>query len=247
MPKFFIKTNQINGNEIKITGEDVKHIAQVLRAKIGEELIICNIDNKLNYTTTISKISQNYILCHIENYNKSNAESNIDVTIFQGIPKADKMEFIIQKNVELGVKQIIPITMSRCIVKLEEKVANLKIERWHKIAESAAKQSGREYIPTVEMPINVPKLCKKIMDFDLVLLAYENEENITLKQELKKIENNGNLKIGIIIGPEGGIDNKEVEILTKAGAKAITLGKRILRTETASVAIMSNIIYEYEM
>lgn len=247
MPKFFVKTNQINNDEIKITGEDVKHIAQVLRAKIGEKLTICNVDNNLNYITTISKISQDYILCHIEDCNKSFIESNIEVTIFQGLPKADKMEYIIQKNVELGVKQITPIIMSRCVAKLDEKTANKKIGRWQKIAESAAKQSGREYIPTIEMPINISKVCEKIKDFDLVLLAYESEENITLKQELKKLENNNGLKIGVIIGPEGGIDYKEVEMLTKAGSKVITLGKRILRTETASVAIMSNIIYEYEM
>lgn len=247
MPKFFIKANQINNDEIKIIGEDVKHISQVLRAKIGEELILCNADNNINYNAKITKINQDSILCHIENYNISFSESNIEVTIFQGIPKADKMEYIIQKNIELGVKQIVPVSMARSIVKLDEKATNKKIERWQKIAEAAAKQSGREYIPTVEMPISVIELCKKIKNFDLVLLAYENEQTITLKQELKKLQNNKRLKIGVIIGPEGGIDYKEVEMLTKAGTKVITLGKRILRTETASVAIMSNIIYEYEM
>lgn len=247
MPKFFIKTNQINNSEIKIIGEDVKHIAQVLRAKIGEKLTLCNVENNLNYTTTITKINQDYILCNIEDCNKSFVESSVEVTIFQGLPKADKMEYIIQKNIELGAKQITPITMSRCVVKLDEKTASKKIERWQKIAESAAKQSGRECIPTVAKPINVLELCEEIKDFDLVLLAYENEENITLKQELKKYKNNNGLKIGVIIGPEGGIDKSEVEMLTRAGAKIITLGKRILRTETASVAIMSNIIYEYDM
>lgn len=247
MPKFFVKTNQIEENKIKIIGEDVKHINQVLRAKIGEELTICNLDTTLNYITTISQINPEYVMCDIQDCVKSFVESNVQVTIFQGLPKADKMEYIIQKNTELGAKQIVPVEMVRCVVKLDSKKEGKKIERWQKIAESAAKQSGREYIPTIEMPINISKVCEKIKDFDLVLLAYESEENITLKQELKKLENNNGLKIGVIIGPEGGIDYKEVEMLTKAGSKVITLGKRILRTETASVAIMSNIIYEYEM
>lgn len=247
MPKFFIKTNQINDNEIKIIGEDVKHIAQVLRAKIGEELILCNVDNNTNYITAISEIHQEYIICHIEETLNSIAESKVEVTIFQGLPKADKMEYIIQKNIELGVKQIIPVTMSRCVVKLDEKTASKKVERWQKIAEASAKQSGREVIPQIYMPINITDLCKKIKEYDLVLLAYENEKNVTLKDELKKLNVENETKIGVIIGPEGGLDIKEVEMLINAGAKVITLGNRILRTETASIAIMSNIIYEYEM
>ena len=196
MPKFFVKTNQIEENKIKIIGEDVKHINQVLRAKIGEELTICNLDTTLNYITTISQITPEYVMCDIQDCVKSFVESNVQVTIFQGLPKADKMEYIIQKNTELGAKQIVPV---------------------------------------------------EIKEFDAVILAYEEEKKNTLKNELKKLDGTKDLKIGIIIGPEGGMDKTEVEKLAKAGAKVVTLGKRILRTETASISIMSNIVYEFEL
>ena len=246
MPKFFVKTNQIEENRIKIIGEDVKHINQVLRAKIGEELTICNLDTTLNYITTISQITPEYVMCDIQDCVKSFVESNVQVTIFQGLPKADKMEYIIQKNTELGAKQIVPVEMVRCVVKLDSKKEGKKIERWQKIAESAAKQSGRDFIPKVENSINLQKLLNLIQKYDIVLLAYENEEKNTLKNVLKTLENKKNLKIGIIIGPEGGIDYKEVQKLLGAGAKTITLGKRILRTETVGLAMASIIMYELE-
>ncbi len=247
MPKFFIKSNQIQENQITILGEDVKHITQVLRAKPEEELTVCNREDGFNYLVKIDSITPTSVLCKIVDCMKPFVEPPVDVTIFQGLPKSDKMEYIIQKNVELGAKEIVPVTMSRCVVKLEEKNTNKKVERWQKIAESAAKQSGRDYIPKVQMPINVQTLSKSIKEFDLILLAYENEKENTLKQELKKMKPSQGLKIGVVIGPEGGLDKKEVEILVEQGAKVITLGKRILRTETASMMVMSNIIYEYEM
>lgn len=247
MPKFFVKTNQINQNKIQIIGEDVKHITQVLRAKIGEELILCNIETNQNYLSKIQQITSEFIICDIIKTLQSEAEMGVEVTIFQGLPKADKMEYIIQKNTELGVKQIIPLILTRCVAKLDKKDEAKKIERWQKIALSAAKQSGRDYVPQIQAPITISKLCEKLSEFDLSLLAYENEQTNTLKNELTKIKNKKTLKIAAIIGPEGGIDSKEVQMLEQAGAKIITLGKRILRTETASTMIMSNIIYEYEM
>ncbi len=247
MPKFFVKTNQIEKNKIKIIGEDVKHINQVLRAKIGEKLTICDVDTTLNYITTISQITSEYVICEIQDCIKSFVESNIDITVFQGIPKADKMEYIIQKSTELGAKKIVPVEMTRCVVKLDNKKEEKKIERWQKIAESAAKQSGRDLIPKVEIPTNINKLCDKINEFDAVILAYEEEKENTLKNELQKISKNKKNKIGIIIGPEGGIDKQEIEMLVKAGAKVVTLGKRILRTETASISVISNIMYELEL
>ena len=186
MPKFFVKTNQIEENKIKIIGEDVKHINQVLRAKIGEELTICNLDTTLNYITTISQITPEYVMCDIQDCVKSFVESNVQVTIFQGLPKADKMEYIIQKNTELGAKQIVPVEMVRCVVKLDSKKEGKKIERWQKIAESAAKQSGRDLIPTVEMPIDINNLCEKIKEFDAVILAYEEEKENTKNKNHKE-------------------------------------------------------------
>lgn len=154
------------------------------------------------------------------------------------------MELIIQKTTEIGVKKVIPVAMERSIVKLNEKDVKKKIERWQKIAQVAAKQSKRDIIPKIENVINIHTLCDKIKEYDLFIVAYENEEEITLKQILK--ENKEIKKIGILVGPEGGIDEKEIEKVVQNGAKVVSLGKRILRTETAPIAITSNIVYEFE-
>ena len=247
MPKFFVKTNQIKENTIEIVGEDVKHILQVLRAKKGEKLNLCDDNTGKNYITIIEQIEPEKIVCHIVKETVSVAESKLAITLFQGMPKSDKLEYIIQKNIELGVKQIVPVVMKRCIVKWNEKEVNKKIERLQKIAISAAKQSGRDTIPKVEHPVTINNLSQIIKEFDLVLLAYEGEQNHTLKAILKNTKAVEGMKIGIIIGPEGGVEKDEVKLLEKAGAKVITLGKRILRTETAAIMVISNIIYEYEM
>ena len=246
MPKFFIKTNQIMENKITLIGEDVKHIANVLRKQIGDEINICNIDTSQNFVCQIKEINKENIECKIIKELKSEAESSVDITIFQGLPKAEKMELIIQKCTELGVKTFVPVQMERCVVRLDAKSEIKKIERWQKIAETAAKQSGRDIIPKVENTINLQKLLNSIQKYDIVLLAYENEENYTLKNALNTVKGKDNLKIGIIIGPEGGIDSQEAENLVKAGAKSVTLGKRILRTETAGIAMSSIIMYELE-
>ncbi|MBR1803206.1 MAG: 16S rRNA (uracil(1498)-N(3))-methyltransferase [Clostridia bacterium] len=248
MPKFFVHSNQIEASQIKIVGEDVKHISSVLRIKIGEEITICNQETKLNYLAKITTINKEAVFCQITDCIKPFVESNIKITVFQGLPKANKMEYIIQKATELGATKIVPVAMQRSIVKLEEKTAPKKIERWQKIAETAAKQSGRDYIPKIEQVQTISMICEKMQSNDLTLLAYENEQKTTLKEELKKfkIKPEG-ANVGMIIGPEGGLDSKEVEILIAAGAKPVTLGKRILRTETASITMISDIMYEYEM
>lgn len=246
MPKFFITNNQIKNNEIYLIGNDVKHIANVLRKQIGCIINICNMETSDNFLCEIEEINKDSIKCKIIEIIKSEAESNVDITIFQGIPKAEKMELIIQKCTELGAKHFIPVQMERCVVKLDDRAERKKLERWQKIAETAAKQSGRDIIPTVENSINLAKLCNLIQKYDIVLLAYENEEQNKLKDELKNIKNKKDLKIGIIIGPEGGIEKQEIEKLQLAGAKVITLGKRILRTETVGISITSIIMYELE-
>ena len=199
-----------------------------------------------NFLCEIEEINKDSIKCKIIETIKSEAESDIDITIFQGIPKAEKMELIIQKCTELGVKHFIPVQMERCVVKLDDRTQKKKLERWQKIAETAAKQSGRDIVPTVENSINLAKLCNLIQKYDIVLLAYENEKENKLKDELKNIKNKKDLKIGIIIGPEGGIEKQEIEKMQLAGAKVITLGKRILRTETVGISITSIIMYELE-
>ena len=248
MPKFFVKDEQIVNQEIKIQGTDVNHIKNVLREKIGSELTICNEKTGQDYLCEIKEIKEENIICHIKEKLLNNVESNIKVTIMQGLPKADKMELIIQKSVELGVNNIIPIEMKRCVVKLKEQDAKKKITRWQKISEVAAKQCGRDIIPEIKECIKIEQICEKIPMYDKIIVAYEEEKETSLKQELAKIKNNHNkeLKIGIVIGPEGGIDYTEIEKLKKAGAEIVTLGKRILRTETVALNMLSNIMYEFE-
>lgn len=157
------------------------------------------------------------------------------------------MEYIIQKTTEIGVKNIYPVALERCVVKLDKKDENKKILRWEKIAEAAAKQSKRDFIPQIQNVINLENICKNVPKYDIILLAYENEEGNTIKTELQKIKKRDNVNIGVVIGPEGGFTEKEVNTLIASGAKCITLGKRILRTETAPIVLLSDIIYEFEL
>ena len=250
MPKFFVKEEQIKDNEIIIIGQDVKHIKKVLRAKIGDELQICNSQNGENFLCEIQDLENEDITCKIKEKIQEKVESNIEVTIFQGLPKADKMEYIIQKSVELGVSNITPVEMKRCVVKLDGKDKIKKIERWQKISEVAAKQCGRDIIPQINNVINIQNICNLISEYDILLVAYENEKGNTLKEQIEKLKKQNNseskIKIGIVIGPEGGLEENDVNKLKENGAQIITLGKRILRTETVALNILSIIMYELE-
>ena len=156
------------------------------------------------------------------------------------------MEWIIQKTTEIGINKIIPVDMQRCVVKLDEKDAKKKIDRWQKVAEGAAKQSKRDKIPKIENKIKLKEVENRIKEYDIFLIAYEEEKENKLKEQIKNIAKKQNYNIGVLIGPEGGLDIKEVEELKEKGAKTVTLGKRILRTETAPIVIISNILYELE-
>ncbi len=251
MPKFFVDDNQIIDKKIKIIGNDVNHIKNVLRKKQSDILTICNTSNKKDYLCEILKIEENFIECEIKDVIQNNVESDIHVTIMQGLPKADKMELIIQKSVELGVYDITPVEMKRCVVKLTEKDKQKKIIRWQKISEVASKQCGRNIIPKINEVTNIKNICNLIKQYDIVLVAYENENKTTIKEELQKIrkmyDSEKIIKIAVIIGPEGGMDEEEIRLLRNNGAKTITLGKRILRTETVALNILSVIIYELEI
>lgn len=248
MSKFFVKAEQIKENDITILGQDVNHIINVLRMKKEDIIKICNKDTGENYMSKIIEFSKNSVKCKILEEIKDTTESNVQITLFQGIPKFEKMELIIQKNTEVGVIKVVPVIMERTIVKIDDKIAVKKIERWQKIAEIAAKQSMRDIIPTISNIIKMKDIDKSILDYDEIIVAYENEKNNTLKNVLKNIKDicKNTYKIAIIIGPEGGISEKEIEILKEHGAKFITLGKRILRTETAGLVMAGNIIYEFE-
>lgn len=250
MPKFFVKNEQIENNNITIKGEDVNHIINVLRMKTNELLNICNSQTGENYLASIKKYEKDNVQCEIIEKIVDSTESNVKITIFQGLPKFDKMEFIIQKNTEVGVTKIVPVIMQRTIVKLGDK-ENKKIERWRKISEIAAKQSMRDIIPEISNIIKIKDVSEQAINFDAFFIAYENEKNNTLKEELKRVKEyktkNKQYNIGILIGPEGGIDEKEIEVLKKIeNVKIVTLGSRILRTETAGLVMSSNIIYELE-
>ena len=249
MPKFFVEANQIQKNQITIQGKDVNHIKNVLRKKQEDTLTICNQENNLDYLAKIVKIQEDKIICTIEEELKTNAEAKVEVTILQGLPKADKMELIIQKAVELGACAITPIEMKRCVVKLQEKDKKKKLERWQKIAQVAAKQCGRNKIPEITPVENIQNICQLCQEYDIVLVAYEKEEENKLRYELEKLKENKTqkLKIAILIGPEGGIDDTEINQLKKDGAKIITLGKRILRTETVALNMLSIIMYELDL
>lgn len=247
MYKFFVSTNQIQDKYIKIIGEDVNHISNVLRLRISDKIIVSNKDTAKSYITEIINISAEFVECKIINENLETTESKVNIDIYQGLPKADKMEFIIQKTIELGVRNIYPIKMERCVVKFDKNTETKKIERWQRIAEAAAKQSKRDIIPKIENIIHIENICHNIEKYDIILIAYENEEDNTIKHELQKLDRNKKLNIGIVIGPEGGLSEKEVKELIQSGAKCVTLGKRILRTETASIVMLSDIIYEFEL
>lgn len=246
MPKFFIKNNQVKGEYIDITGDDVNHIKNVLRLKIDDCIQVCNSDTGNNYKAQIVSVEKSNIKCSIIEKLNSTVESNVYIHILQGLPKADKMELIIQKCTELGVQEITPVNMERSIVKLNPKDETKKIQRWQKIAEVAAKQSGRDKITQINNIVKFKDIFNVLKDYDTFLVAYEKEKENTLKKELIKLKEVTSPKIAVLIGPEGGIDDEEIKILKTNNTKIITLGKRILRTETAPLAISSIIQYELE-
>lgn len=239
---FFVDKEKIKDNCIYIDSSDVNHIKNVLRKSIGDILDI--VSDNIKYKAEISEMSQDVIKCEILEAIESE-NRRINLTIFQGLAKADKIEYIIQKCTELGVYEIIPIEMKRCVVRLDGKDKEKKLDRWKKIAEVASKQSLRNDILKVDKIMSFKNMLEELEKYDLVILAYEKEKDTSLKNILENVDSNV-FNIAVIIGPEGGIDEAEAEEITKLGAKSVTLGKRILRTETAPVAISAMIMYELE-
>ena len=240
MRRFFAETN---GDNVIISGADAHHITDVLRLKEGDEIIVCGGDG-FDCITRLTSLSKDEVSGEITGRNPSTAEPPVKIRLFQCMPKGDKFEYIIQKTVELGVTEIVPVESKRCIVKIPANKAASKTERWNKIAESAAKQSGRGLIPKVVSPMSFKEAVKIFTDCDLPIVAYEMETEMSLKNLL--ISNANAKTVNIFIGPEGGIDDDEIALLKNAGANSVTLGPRILRTETAPLAVLSNIIYQLE-
>jgi len=245
MHRFYVTKDQILDDTIKITGPDVNHIKNVLRMKQGDEIVICNGQGKDCYCI-INRVSESDIIAGILSIQDTNTELKSRITLYQGLPKMDKMEFIIQKAVELGVHEIVPMMTKRTVVKLEDKKREeKKLERWQAIAEGAAKQSGRGRIPKI-MPVQTYReAIQTAKEMGLGLIPYENAKGIQATKEVMK--SLGQFEtIGVFIGPEGGFEESEIEFAKANEIKPISLGRRILRTETAGLATLSMMMLELE-
>lgn len=246
MLRFFVESSGIleQENKILISGGDVNHIKNVLRMNPGEELWISDGEEK-EYYCTIQNISEDCIECKIHYAQVPIYELPSKIVLFQCLPKGDKMEMIIQKAVELGASEIVPVASRRCVVKLDEKKAEKKTQRWQQIAEGAAKQSKRMKIPAVHAPVNFQTALSMAEDLDVRWIPYELENG--MKQTKEYLSNlKPGQSIGIFIGPEGGFEEGEIELAKKKGILPISLGKRILRTETAGLAILSVLMFQLE-
>ena len=243
MYHFFVSEEQINGENAYIEGSDVNHIANVLRMKPGEELLI-SVKGDWDYLCKIVDIETDRVNLKVLE-SMEQRELPVNITLLQGIPKSDKLEMIIQKAVELGVSEIIPVKTKRVVVKIDEKKADTKVNRWNAIAESAAKQSKRSIIPKVYEPMSIDNGLAIVKDFGVKRIPYENADGIDKTRKI--LDNMDKTKnIAVFIGPEGGFEESEVERIKNSGFEVITLGKRILRTETAGLALLSNIMIRLE-
>lgn len=244
MYRFFVEESQIYDGTVHITGSDVNHIKNVLRMRPGEKILVSTGGEK-EYHCAVSDFPEGEVLAAVEEVTEADRELPSGIVLFQGLPKGDKMELIIQKAVELGATEIVPVEMKRCVVKLDRKKAEKKAERWQTIALGAAKQSKRMQIPTVHMPVTFQQALAMMAESDVRLMPYENAEGMEgTRRILESIEPGES--IAVLIGPEGGIDEVEVEMAMKAKVEPITLGKRILRTETAGMTVLSILVYLLE-
>ena len=233
MHHFFVTPEQVRENHIWIQGTDVNHIKNVLRMRIGEEVAVSNGQDGKAYHCRIASFEENSVRCELLSVDTESTELPARIYLFQGLPKGDKMELIIQKAVELGVTAIVPVAMSRCIVKLDGKDAAKKQARWQKIAAEAAGQSGRGIIPVVETPISWKQALSRFAA-ERTLLCYEGGG-----QPIGTLVTPADRAVSLVVGPEGGFDVAEVEAVLQAGGKIATLGPRILRCETAPLAAIA--------
>ena len=254
MQHFFVEPSQIQGNRIRITGTDVNHIRNVLRMHSGEEISVSNGTDGRDYRCEIDTITEDEVLCRLMFIKEDGVELPVRITLFQGLPKADKMELIIQKAVELGAAEIVPVATARCVVKLDDKKAKSKVERWQGISEAAAKQSKRAVVPQVCAPMSMQEALNYASEMAMAAIPYELAEGMQATdrfvEDVCKLaaQNAGEEKpqIGIFIGPEGGFTEEEITLAQEKKVCPLSLGKRILRTETAGMAILSVLMYHLE-
>mgnify|MGYP005854407427 CR=1 FL=1 len=244
MYQFFVEEEQVHSDSISITGGDVNHIKNVLRMKNGEKIRVSSKSGQA-YFCHISSILDDEVIAAIDSADETGTELDNHIVLYQGLPKGDKMEFIIQKAVELGVFEVVPVAMKRCVVKLDDKKAQNKVKRWNGIAESAAKQSKRSIMPKVSDVLNFKQAVDMARACDVKLLPYECADGMSKTKQL--IDNlQAGKSVAIFIGPEGGFDQSELDYAIEAGCEIITLGKRILRTETAGMMLLSVLMYHFE-
>lgn len=244
MQQFFVTADQVRGEQIYIEGSDVNHMKNVLRMHPGESVRISDGSNR-RYICQIKEYTEEQAILTIVEEDETNAELASRIYLFQGLPKGDKMEMIVQKAVELGVYKIAPVAMKRCVVRLDDKKAAKKVDRWGEIAKSAAKQSGRGIVPKVGSVLKFEEAVTLSKELDVVFVPYELAEGMEETRRLISAVKPGQ-SVGIFIGPEGGFEKDEVEKLKEAGASEITLGSRILRTETAGMTALSILMYHLE-
>lgn len=244
MHKFFVDPNQIGEVQVTIIGQEVNHIKNVLRLQIGDQVLVSDGEGR-DLCCMIETITNDEISLEIVHDMLASNELSSEIYLFQGLPKKDKMEWIVQKSVELGAYRIVPLEMRRSIVKLDAKNRGKKQQRWQTIAESAASQSKRSKVPIVDEPMTIKGATNLLESMDLLIVAYENAKGISFTREvLSDVKKYG--KIGVIIGPEGGFDHEEIDILESLGGRVLSLGSRILRTETAGLALLSYLMIEIE-
>ncbi|MBQ9157374.1 MAG: 16S rRNA (uracil(1498)-N(3))-methyltransferase [Eubacterium sp.] len=243
MYQFFIKPENIIDSEVVLTDlTDINHIKNVLRMRIGEKVTFCCSDLEKDYICSINQLTDEEIRASIEDINGISGELPVRIVLFQGLPKSDKMELIIQKAVELGAAEIVPVATKRCVVKLDEKKAVKKVLRWNEIAKSAAKQSKRSRIPEVKDVMTYGEALHYARALSMILIPYEDAKGISHSRKLVESVK-GKESLGIFIGPEGGFEEKEVDQAREIGAHPITLGHRILRTETAGMTLLSILMF----
>lgn len=244
MHRFFVEPSQIGEKEIVITGPDVNHIRNVLRMRAGEELLAADGQGS-EYRCILRELQDSEIRAEICRKLSGSAELPSRITLFQGLPKSDKMDLIIQKCVELGVFRIVPVTTKRTVVKLDAKKEESRRKRWTAVSESAAKQSGRGIIPEISGVQSFREAVEEAGELDVCLIPYEKAEDMARTREILSGIPAG-ASIGVFIGPEGGFEEEEVREAMEAGARSITLGRRILRTETAGMAVLAMLGYLLE-
>ncbi|MDI6617413.1 MAG: 16S rRNA (uracil(1498)-N(3))-methyltransferase [Clostridiales bacterium] len=242
MHNFFVACDAVHDGVIEISGDDASHISKSLRLSAGNEITVSD-GNGNSYLCLISSVNKKAITCKIIKKSQSNTEPPIIVDLYQGIPKASKMDLIVQKCTEIGINSIIPVETERTVVKLKDGYdLKNKLERWQRIAEEAAKQSRRGHIPSIMEPVLFKNALEDISSYDLGIIPYEEEHGVGLKEALK-YKNNAH-KIMIFIGPEGGFSDSEILTARVKNVLPVTMGPRILRTETAGFVCLSIIMYE---